>query len=357
MTRHAISKFHVKRLFTIAIVLGIAVNIPRSARADENGISFWLPGLYGSLAATPQQPGWSLPLIYYHTSVSASGAVAAAREVRVENLPLTLNVNLNLNVNADVDLGLIAPTYVFPTPILGGQFAAGMMFVTGANSTSLDGTLTASLAGLPPVTRTGTIDSSLTGFGDLYPQASLRWNNGVNNFMIYGAGDIPVGAYDPTRLANLGIGHGAIDGGFGYTYFNPQTGFEASAVTGFTYNFENPDTHYQSGVDWHTDWGASYFVTKQFLIGAVGYFYDQISADSGQAAFLGSNESRVIGVGPQIGYIFPINNQTQGYLNLKGYTEFDASRRPDGWNVWVTFAISPAPPSPAPPPSTAMRRR
>jgi len=31
--------------------------------------------------------------------------------------------------------------------------------------------------------------------------------------MIYGTGDIPVGDYDQNRLANLGLGHGAIDGG------------------------------------------------------------------------------------------------------------------------------------------------
>jgi hypothetical protein len=276
--------------------------------------------------------------------------------VTIGRLRPTLKVNLNVNVNADVDLGLIAPTYVFPTPVFGGQLALGAMFVTGANSTSLDGTLTAMLGPLA-ATRSGRIDSSVTGFGDIYPQASLRWNSGVHNFMIYGTGDIPAGAYDPTRLANLGIGHGAIDGGFGYTYLNPQTGFEASAVTGFTYNFENPDTNYQNGVDWHTDWGVSQFLSKQFFIGAVGYFYDQITADSGQAAFLGSNESRVIGVGPQVGYIFPISNQYQGYLNLKGYSEFDASRRPDGWNVWVTFAVSPAAPAPVPSPNMAMRHR
>src|SRR6185437_6431341 len=41
------------------------------ALADEGGVSFWVPGFYGSLAATPQQPGWSLATIYYHTSVSA----------------------------------------------------------------------------------------------------------------------------------------------------------------------------------------------------------------------------------------------------------------------------------------------
>jgi len=37
----------------------------------------------------------------------------------------------------------------------------------------------------------------------------------------------------------------------------------------------------------------------------------------------------------------------QGYLNLKAYWEFDAQRRADGFNTWVTFAISPAAP-PAP---------
>jgi hypothetical protein len=352
MTRYAISALPVKVLAALALVL--AVNTSRPARADEGGVSFWLPGIYGSLAAAPQQPGWTLPLIYYHTSVSASGAVGAAREVTIGRFSPTLSVNQNVDVNADVDLGLIAPTYVFPTPVLGGQLALGVMFVTGANSTSLDGTLTAALGPLA-VTRSGTIDSSVTGFGDIYPQASLRWNQGVNNFMIYATGDIPVGAYDPTRLANLGIGHGAIDGGFGYTYFNPQTKFEASVVTGFTGNFENPDTNYTNGIDWHTDWGVSKFLSDQFFIGAVGYFYQQITADSGQAAFLGDNESRVIGVGPQIGYIFPLGDGLQGYLNLKGYFEFDSYRRPDGWNTWVTFVISPA--AAPPPATTAMRHR
>ena len=53
-------------------------------------------------------------------------------------------------------------------------------------------------------------------------------------------GDIPVGAYNSMRLANFGIGHGAIDGGGGYTYLNPATGHEFSGVGGFTYNFKIP---------------------------------------------------------------------------------------------------------------------
>jgi hypothetical protein len=82
------------------------------------------------------------------------------------------------------------------------------------------------------------------------------------------------------------------------------------------------------------------------LIGAVGYVYDQVTGDSGSGDRVGSFKSRVIGVGPQLGYIFPIG-ELQGYLNLKGYREFDAADRPDGWNVWLTFVISQAAPTAA----------
>lgn len=54
-------------------------------------------------------------------------------------------------------------------------------------------------------------------------------------------------------------------------------------------------------------------------------------------------------VGPQVGVLFPVGDM-QGYLNLKGYKEFGAEHRADGWNVWVTFALSPeAKPRPAAP--------
>jgi hypothetical protein len=65
--------------------------------------------------------------------------------------------------------------------------------------------------------------------GELYPQATLKWNAAANNFMTYLTGDVPIGACDPTRLSNLGIGYAAIDCGGGYTYFNPRTGHEFSA--------------------------------------------------------------------------------------------------------------------------------
>jgi hypothetical protein len=318
-------------------------SLTEAAYADESGVSFWLSGQFGSLAAAPGVPGWSGAAVYYHTPVAASGAVAAAREIQIGRFSPAVNVNLNANLNAQADLLLLNPTYTFATPVLGGQFAVGVTGIFGRSSADINGTLTAAIGPLV-ATRMGSIGDSLTSVGDLYPIATLKWNAGVHNFMTYVTGDIPVGAYDSTRLANLGIGHGAIDGGGGYTYFNPETGHEFSAVAGFTYNFKNQDTQYQNGVDFHVDWGASQFLSQQFFVGLVGYAYQQVTDDSGQNPILGGFRSRVLGIGPQIGYLFPVGNM-QGYLNLKGYGEFDAANRPSGWNTWLTFSISPMAPT------------
>jgi hypothetical protein len=314
-----------------------------AAYADESGVSFWLPGQFSSLAAAHQVPGWSMAAVYYHTSVEASGNVAAAKEIQVGRFPAAVNVNLNANLNAQADLLLLNPTYTFATPVLGGQLAMGITGIFGRASTGIDGTLTTVLGPLVG-TRMGSISDSLTSAGDLYPIASLRWNAGVHNFMTYLTGDIPVGAYDPSRLSNLGIGHAAIDSGGGYTYFNPATGHEFSAVAGFTYNFKNQDTQYQNGIDFHVDWGASQFLSKQVFVGLVGYAYQQITDDFGQNPILGGFRSRVLGIGPQIGYLFPVGDM-QGYLNLKAYGEFEAANRPSGWNTWLTFSISPMAPT------------
>ena len=173
-------------------------------------------------------------------------------------------------------------------------------------------------------------------------QPTLRWNQGVHNYMVYGMANLPVGAYDASRLVNLGLGHWAIDGGGGYTYLNPKTGNEFTAVAGFTYNFRNPDTDYRNGIDFHVDYAASQWLSKQFFVGLVGYAYQQLTPDSGQLAILGDFKSRVFGIGPQVGYVFPAANGMQGFLGLKGYYEFEAENRPEGWNAWVTLAFSPA---------------
>jgi hypothetical protein len=317
---------------TIALLgIGVAL-IPDRCVADESGVSFWLPGLYGSLAAVPSQPGFNFATFNYYTSLSAG-----------KNVDFQIGPSVVAGLNARIDFQYFNLNYVFATPVLGGQASVGMGGLFGNATVSIFGTLTGPNGG----TISGGRSQSSTGFGDLYPIASIKWNQGVNNIMVYATGDIPVGLYSADNLANMGIGHGAIDAGVGYTYFDPHTGHELSAVTGLTYNFINPSTDYQNGIDWHLDWGASQFLSPSLQVGAVGYFYDQLTGDSGSGAKLGPFESRVIGIGPQIGYLFPLAG-LQGYVNLKGYDDFDAHARPSGYSVWLTFAISPAAPTPPP---------
>jgi hypothetical protein len=327
---------------TAALVAGAGI-----ARADESGISFWLPGQSGSLAAVPQTPGWALGMVDYHTSIGGSGNIAAAKEIQVGRFSPTVNVNLNLNLAGQGDLVILAPSYTFASPVFGGQLAVSVSSWFGRSSASIAGTLTAA-AGPIVTTHTGTLEDALFSYGDVVPTATLRWNQGVNNFMTYITGDIPAGDYSPTRLANIGIGHGAIDAGGGYTYFNPASGNEFSGVAGLTYNFKNPDTQYQSGIDFHFDWGASHFLSKQFFVGVAGYAFQQITDDYGQSPVLGGFRGRVLGAGPQVGYIFPMGDM-KGFLGLKVFGEFDASNRPSGWNSWLTFSISQAAPTEAAP--------
>lgn len=316
-----VSKAHA----VVAVAIGLCISA-RYALADEGGVSFWLPGQYGSLAAAPATPGWALAIMYVHPDSRAGAGQDIPRGGRVD-----------LGVEGSGDLLVLGPSYTFSKPLLGGT-ATASLFADGGRTV---GSVSASLTGANGAMTSGFHSESLTAIGDLIPLLSLAWNQGVHNFSTYVTGDIPVGSYDPSRLVNLGIGHGAIDAGAGYTYLNQQNGRELSAITGLTYNLQNPDTHYKNGLDWHMDWGASQFLSERLHIGVVGYWFQQVTGDSGEGAKLGPFESRVGGIGPQAGYFFPISGM-QGYANLKGYREFAARNRPEGWNIWLSVALSPA---------------
>jgi hypothetical protein len=90
--------------------------------------------------------------------------------------------------------------------------------------------------------------------------------------------------------------------------------------------------------------GPAHFLSKQVFVGLAGYAYQQVTDDSGQSPILGGFRSRVLGVGPQIGYLFPVGGM-QGFLGLRGYGDFDVANRAPGWSTWLTFSISPAAPT------------
>src|SRR5215468_2705086 len=86
---------------------------PQAALADAGGASFWLPGIFGSLAAVPGVPGWAYSTLYIHESESAG----AQKNFVVSGRPVGA-VAAGLNANADVLVQGV--TYVSAMPVLGG---------------------------------------------------------------------------------------------------------------------------------------------------------------------------------------------------------------------------------------------
>jgi len=290
------------------------------AHADEGGASFWLPGQYASLAAVPPTPGWSLSTDAYFYSGKAS-----VSEI------FSTGETLFVRPDSREDLLLLTLAYSPETKVLGGQASLSLGGGYGGNRVQAD---------LSVSSRGNELDRSDTvwGFTDLSPTASLAWNQGVHNGMVYLTGNIPAGSYSSERLANIGIGFWAIDAGGGYTYYNPQAGWEFSAVVGFTYNFENSSTDYQNGIDSHLEWSVSKFLSAAWEVGIAGYVYYQLTRDSGSGDTVGPFKSRVAAVGPQVGYTFKVGGQ-QWVANLRGYYEFWAENRYEGYAVFAALNI------------------
>lgn len=310
------------RICRSVVALAVLV-VGGSAAADEGGVPFWLSGQFASLAAVPQSPGISVPVMFYYyqgnTDPDPSKAVQRSGKVTA-----------NLKVREPILY--LSPTWVPNFEFLGGRPAFSLTFGMGRDRETGD---IAGPMGGQFVTRT----DSAWGITDLYPLVSLAWQRGINNGMAYASGDLPTGSYDSTRLANVGIGHFAGDVGGGYTLHDSnKTGVELSAVAGFTFNGANWHTHYKNGIDFHLDYAVSEFLTKRFQLGAVGYLYYQLTDDSGSGDTVGPSRSKVSAVGGEAGYFFKAAGH-QWYANVRGYWEYWAENRPQGFAIFGVLAI------------------
>ena len=293
--------------------------------ADQSGVPFWTSGQYASQAAIPLDPGWTL-----QTSVNSAYSTAAVdRRFSIGNTIVG-------GLKSQGPTFTLAPTYTLPNPVLGASLSLCLSFGGGYNFVNVKATSSASGASVRQ-------SQGLWGYSDLQPLITLTWTKGNHYFMTYLTGNIPVGTFDSSDLAAIGIGHGAIDAGGGYTYLNSNSGWEFSMVGGFTANFENQSTHYKNGIDSHLDYAASYSITPNVQIGVAGYLYYQLTGDSGSGARLGPFLSKVSGVGPEFGWNFNVGRQ-QWSANLRGYYEYWSHNRARGVTGFFTLNIPLSPP-------------
>ena len=151
----------------------------------------------------------------------------------------------------------------------------------------------------------------------------------------------PTGEYELGRLANTGKNFWTYEPTLGFMYFGQENGIEASVFTGFDINTENKDTNYKSGSQMHVDATlAQHFPVPGGLagIGVNGYWYEQVTGDSGSGASLGDFEGRTAGIGPALSYVTKIGGKDV-IAEVKWLSELKTRNRLEGDYIWLKLVV------------------
>jgi hypothetical protein len=183
--------------------------------------------------------------------------------------------------------------------------------------------------------------NSVSGLGDLtVVPVMLAWKTGdwqIDALMpVY----TPTGDYQQGRLGNTGLNYWTFDPIMGVAYMNKKSGFNAMLHVGYGMNTENTATHYKSGSVLHFDAGLQQILpvgSGYMTIGAEGFYFDQVTTDSGSGAVLGDFKGMTSGLGPVLGYIQPLGTQSVA-LELKWLAELDTKNRLEGDYIWLRAA-------------------
>jgi hypothetical protein len=170
------------------------------------------------------------------------------------------------------------------------------------------------------------LDTNGWGLGDVIPRAQLGWQQGEFAHTVYLEVITPSGFWKHGFAPITGLHRPGIDTGWAFTWTDKPTKLQVSGTAGFTFNFENTASNYQSGTDFHWEWAVGYEWTTGLVLGVVGYDYRQLTGDSGSGARLGPFEGSVDAVGAALSYTTLVD-KTPLIFDLRYYHEYEAKHR------------------------------
>ena len=301
---------------------GICAMPAGSAFAAEGATGFYLLGSKTSMSGFIPPPGTYIQDSNYFYSGSAS--------VQLDFAGLTLSGG----VDADAYYNMPTALWVAPGSVWGGNIALSLTVPVGWKNVEAGAALTGPGGGVI----SGRIGDEETKFGDPVLGASIGWHQDKLHWNLGTLVNAPAGFWETGNLANIGFNRWAVDLNGAVTYLDMTTGLELSGAAGFTFNFENPDTDYKTGTEFHLELAAMQNFSKSFALGVAGYYYEQVTGDSGSGARLGDFEGRVLGVGPAVNLTFELGKIPVS-TNLKYFHEFDAKNRLEGDAGFVTVTM------------------
>lgn len=320
-----------RKILLTPIICAFALVI--ASRAEEGGSAHYMPGAAASfIDAFPGKPG-GIAVLNYFTYYDASAS--PSRSLPIGGL-------LTAGIDATVYADTVAAIYQAPWNVLGGGLALGVavpyvwLDVEGqAQRIRPNGTL-------GPVFNAS---DSAEGFGDitLYP-FMLGWTNLVPDLKLDARLGIyaPTGDYEEGRLANVGKNYWTFEPGIMASWLSSKIGTEITLYTGIDFNTENDETDYTSGTSLHLDLTVAQHLPLLggFIgVGANGFYYQQISGDSGSGARIGDFEGMTIGVGPVLSYVHPLGGKAQLLSEVKWLPELDTDDRLEGDYVWFKLGF------------------
>ncbi len=312
-----------KQLTGLALVLVAgSVVLMNRAHAAEGAVGFYLLGSTTTNAGIVPPPGTYLIDYNYYYSGSTDFTLDIA------------GLDVSGGVDADAYYNIAAPLWVAPGKVLGGNLGFIMLVPIGWKN--VEAGLAAETDNNAP-DQVNVVDDE-TKFGDIVPGMMLGWHHGNWHWKVQGLVNAPTGFWQRGNLANIGFNRWAIDTSGAVTWLDPKIGLELSAAAGFTYNFENPATDYKTGTEFHLEYAAVQNFSKQFALGINGYFYDQVTGDSGPGANLGAFKGRVAAIGPVVNFNFQLGKIPVA-TNLKYFHEFDVEKRLQGDAGYITLTM------------------
>jgi hypothetical protein len=180
-------------------------------------------------------------------------------------------------------------------------------------------------------------DSAIV-LGDPIATVSLGKAFGKTSVDLTSTTNIPAGNYRNGSLANVSFNRWIEDVSLAVSWHAPDKGWDVTGKIGYTYNWENHATDYKSGQDIHVEASVERLFSKAFSLGALGYYYDQITGDSGSGAVLGSFEGRVVGMGGTAAYNL-VMGRSPATIRLRVLEEFDAKRRLEGTGIFLSLSL------------------
>ncbi|MFC7053333.1 transporter [Hansschlegelia quercus] len=241
------------------------------------------------------------------------------------------------NVVAKLDARVIVdfPTLVWvpSTSFLGGTLAVSASLPFGGPQIDAGARLTGPGGGV--IERSAS--DTATRFGDPYLSSFVGWQTGNFHWQTGASLNVPVGDYHKGALANLAFNKWAGDFFAAATWLDPAIGLDVSGKVGFTVNGRNPSTDYNPGNDFHAEWAVEQHFSKAFSAGVVGYYYKQVSGDTGSGAVLGSFKGETVALGGTVGFNFELGKLPVA-SRLKVYRELDATRRLKGTAAFFTLS-------------------